>query len=96
MISELSPKDIASFGDLSNLEASIGLPQGYVSALQRTKQASIDAKTQSEITDVYNKGVQLAMDLPVGQSFSLKNPDGATTTVLLETSVQFIHRSKVK
>jgi hypothetical protein len=80
MISELSPKDIASFGDLSNLEASIGLPQGYVSALQRTKQASIDAKTQSEITDVYNKGVQLAMDLPVGQSFSLKNPDGTTTT----------------
>lgn len=80
MISELSPQDISSFGDLSNLEASIGLPQGYVSALQRTKLASANAKTQSEVTDVYNKGVQLAMDLPVGQSFSLKNPDGTTTT----------------
>jgi hypothetical protein len=80
MISELSPQDISSFGDLSSLESSIGLPQGYVSALQRTKLASQTAKTQAEVTDVYNKGVQLAMDLPVGQSFSLKNPDGTTTT----------------
>lgn len=80
MISELGPKDMSSLGDLSSLEASIGLPPGYVNALQQTKLSAENAKTNAQVSDVYNQGVQLAMSLPVGQSFSFKNPDGSTTT----------------
>lgn len=80
MISELDPTQMSGLGDLSNIESSLGLPPGYIQALQQTKKTAQNAKNNSEIADVYNQGVQLAMSLPVGQSFSFKNPDGSTTT----------------
>lgn len=80
MISELDPNQISNLGDLSSLESSIGLPPGYIQALQQTKQSSLDAKNNAQMSDVYNQGVQLALSLPQGQSFSLQNPDGSTTT----------------
>lgn len=80
MISELGPNDMQDLGDLSSLETSIGLPPGYVNALRQTKLSAQTAKNEAQIADTYNQGVQLAMSLPEGQSFSLKNPDGSTTT----------------
>ncbi len=79
-ISQLSPAEMAKLGDLSSIETSLGLPSGYIKGLQATQQAATNAKTTDQYATIFNEATKYANQLPVGQSFTFKKPDGTDLT----------------
>ena len=74
LITDLSPEQIAQLGDLSGLEAGLGLPPGYMSALQATKQGAATAKSAEDFSKFFNDATKLSLSTPAGQEFTLRDP----------------------